>query len=160
MIPPKGTIWYNILELQHPSDAFMKLYMLLKNLYGINDAGSTWFDSLKYGLIDRGWEKLTRYTCLWTKSAIIIILYVENASLLSSCKGNIQYEIKSLQETFDLTVNGELKDYLGTRFEKNKQDGPITLTQPRTVEIINHYYHNRVLRLSRVGRGLYPNFMQ
>ena len=54
MIPPKGIIGYNILELQHPSDALMKLYMLLKNLYGINDAGSTWFDSLKYGLIDRG----------------------------------------------------------------------------------------------------------
>ena len=35
-----------------------------------------------------------------------------------------------------MTDDGELKDYLGTRFKKNKNYGSITLTQPRTVKII------------------------
>ena len=41
-----------------------------------------------------------------------------------------------LQETFDLADDGELKYYLGTRFENNKQDGSITITQPQMVVII------------------------
>ena len=41
-----------------------------------------------------------------------------------------------VQETFDLTDNGEIKDYLDTRFEKNKKYGSISLVQPIMVERI------------------------
>ena len=67
------------------------------------------------------------YNCLFTKSGMIIIVYVDNAILLSPSKAKIQYEIKSLQNNFDLTDVGELKDYLITRFDQNKNDGLINL---------------------------------
>ena len=35
-----------------------------------------------------------------------------------------------------MTENCELKDYLGTRFETNKKDGSINLTQPQMDAII------------------------
>ena len=62
------------------------------------------------------WSGVSRYTCLLTKYGIILIVYTNNSILLSQFKENIQYEIKSLQETFDLTEDGELKDYLGNIF--------------------------------------------
>jgi hypothetical protein len=46
---------------------------------------------------------------------------------------DIDKEIKSLQTEFALTDDGELTDYLGTRFTRNK-DGTIELTQPRLIE--------------------------
>ena len=41
-------------------------------------------------------------------------------------------EIKSLQKSFDLMDEGELKDYLGTRFIKHK-DSQIKLQQQKTM---------------------------
>ena len=45
----------------------------------------------------------------------------------------IQREISSLQEEFDLTDDGALKDYLGTRFAKHA-DGSIHLSLPKMIE--------------------------
>lgn len=44
-------------------------------------------------------------------------------------------EIKSLQQDYALTDDGELQDYLGTRFTKH-DDGSIKLSQPRMVRRI------------------------
>jgi hypothetical protein len=68
----------------------------------------------------------------------MLIIYVNDAILISPNKKMIDFEIKSLQKDYDLTDDGELKNYLGTRFEK-KPDGSIELTQLKMIE--------RVLRL-------------
>ena len=80
---PKG---FKIPELQHPTDAFTKLYIMLRNLDGNKYHGRDCFYFLKDVLIDRVWEPLTIDTCLFTKSEIIIIVYVDNAILLSPSK--------------------------------------------------------------------------
>ena len=49
--------------------------MLVKAPYVINDDRNNWFDLHKERLIDRGWQKLTIDTLLFTKSGIIIIVY-------------------------------------------------------------------------------------
>ena len=102
MRPPKIPKLFNILDMQHPSDAFMKLY-LFKNLYSLKYYGCTSFDFLKDGLIDRIWKQSTIDTCLFTKSGILLIVYFDYAILLLLSKSKIRYEIKSLQEHFDLT---------------------------------------------------------
>ena len=40
---------------------------------------------------------------------------------------------KSLQKDYDITDDGPLNDYLGTRFER-KQHGSVELTQPRMIK--------------------------
>ena len=47
----------------------------------------------------------------------------------------IDFEINYLRKYFDLTNEGKLKDYLGTRFTKRK-DGSIELSQPHMVSRI------------------------
>ena len=64
---------------------------------------------------------------------MLLILYVDDACFISPYKHKVDAEIKSLQQDYDLTDNGDLKDYLGTRFERHK-DGSVTLTQPRLME--------------------------
>ena len=61
--------------------------------------------------------------------------YFQHAILLSPHKSLIDSEIKSLQQDFDLTDDGELQDYLGTRFTKHP-NGSIELTQPRMIQRI------------------------
>ena len=138
MNPPKVPTGFNISDLPNFTDRFTNVYKLLKNLYGLKDAGKTWNDHLHKGLTARGWTPSTVDPCLYTKQGIMLVVYVDDACLLSPHKGLIQSEIASLKLEFQLTDEGELRDYLGTRFTKNT-DGSLTLTQPRMV--------NRILEL-------------
>ena len=58
---------------------------------------------------------------------------LDDAILISPYKSLIQREISSLQNEFDLTDDGVLKDYLGTWFAR-QSDGSIHLSQPKMIE--------------------------
>ena len=98
------------------TDRFTKVYNLLRNLYSLKGSGKTWFDFLKKGLIERGWSQSEIDPCLFTKNGILLIVYVDDAILITPHKSLIDFEINSLQKSFDMTDDGKLKDYLGTRF--------------------------------------------
>ena len=135
MTPPKVPLNFEIEDLPHREDRYTKVYKLLQNLYGLKDAGRTWGQFLHKGLIDRGWKQSNIDSCLYTKKDIILVLYVDDACLLSPDKNLINTEIASLQKQYNLTDDGELKDYLGTRFTK-QPDGSILLEQPRMISRI------------------------
>lgn len=133
MRPPRVPPDFSIPDLPSFTDRFTKVYKLLKNLYGLKDAGRTWNDHLKQGLLKRGWRQSPIDTCLYIKPGLMLILYVDDACILSPDKSKIASEIASLQRDYDLTDEGPLQDYLGTRFDRNS-DGSVTLTQPRMIE--------------------------
>ena len=132
-VVPSSTVAKGKPPLPNFSDTFGKVYKLLKNLYGFKDAGKTWHDYLKKGLEDEGWKPSNIDNCLFTKDGIILVLYIDDAVLTSPSKQLIMKEIKSLQESYVLTDKGELKDYLGTCFNR-RPDGSIKFTQPRMIE--------------------------
>ena len=132
MFPPKVPKDFTIPDLPGPMDRYTKVYKLLRNLYGLKDAGRTWYEYLDKGLKERGWQQSDVDTCLYTKRGILLVVYVDDAILISPNKDAIKDEISALIEAFALTSEGELKDYLGTRFERSP-DGSITLTQPHMI---------------------------
>jgi Reverse transcriptase (RNA-dependent DNA polymerase) len=133
MKPPTVPPGFIIPDLPTHEKRTNSVYKLLRNLYGLKDAGKTWYDHLDQGLLKRGWTKSEIDGCLYTKRGIILVVYVDDAILISPYKTLIQKEIKSLQEEYDLTDDGELQDYLGIRFER-RSDGSLKLTQPRMIE--------------------------
>ena len=58
---------------------------------------------------------------------------MDDACIISPHKSHISREIESLQKDYNLTDEGTLFDYLGTRFDRHS-DGSVTLTQPRMIE--------------------------
>ena len=66
---------------------------------------------------------------------MLLIVYVDDACIISPNNKQIDAEIRSLKESYDLTDDGELLDYLGTRFTPQK-DGSVLLTQPRMIDRI------------------------
>ena len=133
MRPPTVPPDFIIPDLPSFVDRISNVYKLVKNLYGLKDAGRTWNDHLTSGLLKRGWKQSSLDNCLFTKKGLIFILYVDDACIISHSKHAITNEISSLQRDFDLTNDGELQDYLGTRFDRSP-DGSVTLTQPRMVD--------------------------
>ena len=129
MQPPKVPPDFKIPDLPSFSDRFLKVYKLLKNLYGLKDAGKTWYEYVSKGLLERGWKMSEIDNCLFMKGDMLMLIYVDDAIIVSPKLNSILQEIKSLKRNFDLTDEGILKDYLGTRFERRK-DGSIELTMP------------------------------
>ena len=122
--PPNVLSEVCICDLQTPLDRLTKVYKLIHNLYGLKDAGKTWNDHLHDGLTKRGWKQSNIDQCLYIKNDLLLILYIDDACFISANKHSILQEIQSLQEDYNLTDDGELHDYLGTRFKKQK-DGSI-----------------------------------
>ena len=62
--PPSVPVNFPILDLPNVADRFTKAYKLMKNLYGLKDAGRTWNQHLKKGLLERGWTPSPIDKCL------------------------------------------------------------------------------------------------
>ena len=63
---------------------------------------------------------------------MILVLYVDDAVVISPDKLRIDNLIKSLQQDFNLTDDGDIKDYLGIRIKK-LSGGRFKLTQDRII---------------------------
>ena len=138
MKPPIVPAGFKISDLPAPSDPKNKVYKLLQNLYGLKDAGRTWYLHLKSGLTKRGWKQSMTDSCLFTKVNVILILYVDDAVLISPDLPKIKACVQILQKGFSLTDDGPLHDYLGTCFILSK-DGSIELTQHQMIQRILDY---------------------
>ena len=117
MRPPQVPNSFEIPDLPSFADRFIKVYTLIKNLYGLKNSGHTWNTHLKNSLFARGWVQSTIDECLFTKKGLLLILYVDDACLISPSQSAILQEISSLQKDFDLTDEGPFQDYLGTCFD-------------------------------------------
>ena len=133
MRPPKVPHNFHIPDIPLFTDRFTKVYKLIKNLYGLKDASCTWNQHLIAGLLKRSWKQSTIDECLFTKPGILLVLYVDDACIISPSQVKIDAEIKSLQQDYDLTDEGKLEDYLGTRFQRNP-NGTVTLSMPWIIE--------------------------
>ena len=122
-----------ISDLPKFMDRFTHFYKIIKNLYGLKDAGRTWHEFLCAGLLDRNWKLSKIDYFLFTKGGVLVLLYVDCAILISKSNKRIDSEIRLLKYSFNLTGEGPLKYYLGTRFDRNS-DGSIELTQPRIIQ--------------------------
>ena len=67
MHPPKVPSSFTIPDLPNFINRLNNCYKLLKNLYGLKDAGKMWNDYLDKGLIKRGWIRSKVDACLYTK---------------------------------------------------------------------------------------------
>ena len=103
MQPPKVPYKFQIPDLPRPSDHLTKVYKLIKNLYGLKDAGRTWNHFIHKGLIARGWKRSSVDDCLYIKHNMLLIIYVDDACIISPSKQMIKNEIQSLQKDYDLT---------------------------------------------------------
>ena len=109
------------------------LLKLQKNLYGLKDSQVTSHEHIKTGLLSPGFRQSKVDPCLLIKGTVLLFLYVDDAALFSPNSTAINREIMPLKQSFDLTDEGDLQDYLGTRLTKHP-DGRIELQQKKTIK--------------------------
>ena len=56
---------------------------LVKNIYGLKDAGSTWFEHLAEGLDEMGFKPTNSNPCIFVNGTYVILLYVDDCVIIS-----------------------------------------------------------------------------
>ena len=86
-VPIKSTIYLfppaGIILNQENKDMVLKL---LKNLFGLKDAGLTWFEHLSKGLDEVGFKPMASDPCIFKNGSNLIVLYVDDCILFSRTK--------------------------------------------------------------------------
>ena len=60
---------------------------LLKNLYGLKDAGLTWYEHLTNGWKELGFVPTQSDQCIFVNGHNIIIIYVDDCCIISPSEG-------------------------------------------------------------------------
>ena len=118
---------------QHKGDMVLKL---LKNLYGLKDAGLTWFEHLSDGLEDIVFTSTASDPCIFVKGTDIIILYVDDCIIISRTKEEADKVFAELDKIgYKMTDEGNTEEYLGILITHGK-DNSFRMSQPFLIDRI------------------------
>ena len=119
-----------------PGKWFLKL---LKNVYGLKDAGRTWHQHLRQGLEDRGFKAGDVDPCVFYKGNLILVIYVDDVIAFSPDPQEISDFVDSMKQEkpqkYVLEDLGDVTSYLGIQVKKTRS-GSIHLTQPHLINKI------------------------
>ena len=137
-IPERFKVLNNQLSLDkdatNPFKADHKL-KLLQNLCGLKDAGATWFEHLRAGLLKRDFVQSQVDPCLFYKKDLILIIYVDDCIIMTPKPELVDEFIASMKTEYKLEDEGDINAYLGINVTRPAQ-GKIKLNQPALIRRI------------------------
>jgi hypothetical protein len=127
-------------KLFGPKSGKELVLLLLKSIYGLNQALLTFYEKLRDGILERGFTQSEIDPCLFMKKVCICVVYVDDTIFAGPYSLLPEKEIKSLRVKedqcdyfFQLRDDGEVGDFLGIKIEKQKGNS-FLLTQTGLIE--------------------------
>lgn len=109
------------------------VFKLRRNTYGQKQAGRVWNQFLVTKLKSIGFEQSAVEECVFYRGKMIYILYTDDSILAGPDENEIANTIDEMQAILDMTVEGDLSDFLGVNIER-KENGEIEMTQPHLIQ--------------------------
>ncbi len=109
---------------------------LCKNLYGQKQASHVWCQHQTRFLTTKdGFTQSMADECVFYQNGIMLLIFVDDTTCIYHDEGAAQKLAKELKQSFDITINGTITDFLGVRF-KRRLDGAFVLSQPQLIDSI------------------------
>ena len=109
---------------------------LKRNLYGLKDAGRTWYQHLTDGLDSLGFIPTESDPCIFLRETDVVVLYVDDCIIISKTKAQADKVYNDLHNKgFRMTDEGTMEQYLGLLITDNK-DGSFRISQPHLIDRI------------------------
>ncbi len=101
-----------------------------KSLYGDRRAPRLWFQHLASHLESQGFEPSILDPCLFVKDGIAVVVYVDDAIIVSKSKAKTDEFLSALEQAkLDFTREQTLAGYLGIKIER-QPNGELVFNQP------------------------------
>jgi hypothetical protein len=108
---------------------------LKRSLYGLSVAPLLWFKTLFKAFGELGFIPCTHDPCLLLRKGILVVVYCDDCGIGCKNPDDAEQLIKDLTDKgFNLTREGTFTEFLGIKFEKDKDNGTITLTQKGLID--------------------------
>jgi hypothetical protein len=106
---------------------------LLKNMYGLKQAGHNWYNHLTDNLLSIGFRQSRIDKCLFICKDCIILIYVDDCLIFSPTETTLEEITNHLRTVFSITSEIDVGAYLGIDISRNAQ-GQLTLRQPGLID--------------------------
>ena len=121
-------------QIENEAHSEMCCMELLTNWCGLRDGGLNWFECIKSGLQDRGFQQSQIDPCLLTRGGLVIVLYVDDVIIVSKQAAEIENLLASLKNGTDIDTGQLQKGLKKFFFTDDGAEGGITiLTIVRTI---------------------------
>jgi len=107
---------------------------LKRNLYGQPQSGRVWAQYLKKKLISVGWKQSKINECVYYKGKMIYIIYTDDSIMAGPDEKEMDDAIELMRTELNLTVEGDISDFLGVKITKDDASGKFSLTQPHLID--------------------------
>jgi hypothetical protein len=110
---------------------------LKKNLFGQRQAGRVWNKHLIERLKAVGFVASQIDECLFYKGQSVFVLYTDDSILAGPDSKELDSIIEEMKKAeLDLTVEGDIADFLGVKIERSQGGKSFSLTQPHLIDDI------------------------
>ncbi len=108
---------------------------LKKNLLGQRQAGRVWNKHLIERLKKVGFVASQIDECIFYRGQSVFVLYTDDSILAGPDSKELDSIIEDMKKAeFDLTVEGDIADFLGVKFERGENGKSFNLTQPHLID--------------------------
>jgi len=91
---------------------------LKKNLYGQKQAGHVWFKHLSHLIMtEHGFTQAIADECVFYHDGMILLIYINDTICIFGDASADKRLAKELHQSFDITIDGTITDFLGVKFE-------------------------------------------
>ena len=126
----------------------MHALQLLKNIYGLRQAGHVWNKHLHQGLLQLRFMQSNCDPCIYYRGSVVMGIYIDDCLTIAPCKAEVTKVYEDLKSRFEVTNESPIDEYLGVKVER-RQDRSMKLSQPLLTQQIlddvgfNHFTKGR-----------------
>ena len=130
------------LKEKHQGDK--RLCRLLKSLYGLKQAGRVWYLLLHDFLTRHNFTRCHKEYCIYIQRdgdyVTIIVVYVDDLTIASSCMSQMQKLKDALSSEFKMKDLGDIKYLLKIEVSRDRENQLMTLSQRKYVaDLLNRF---------------------
>jgi hypothetical protein len=115
-----------------------KVCRLNKSIYGLKQAGRSWYQKIDTYLESIGLTRTSADNCVYFKRSndgiIIVTVYVDDLLIFANKMSEIDELKKRLNEKFEMADLGEAHYILGIQIKRNRDEGWIRINQKRYID--------------------------
>jgi hypothetical protein len=106
---------------------------LLRNMYGLKQAGHNWYKYLQDELTAMGFRQSKVDKCLFIRPDCILLLYVDDCLVFSPEKSVLESVLSQLGNKFRITIEDEVSTYLGLEVSRTPENH-LLIKQPGLID--------------------------
>jgi Reverse transcriptase (RNA-dependent DNA polymerase) len=111
------------------------MLLLKKNVYGLKQAGCTWFQHLQSQLVDLCFTQNKQDYCMFSNRQMVIFVYIDDCLIWGKDKDKIIKVVEQLSKEFTLTDEGkDIHSYLGIQLDCAIDNSEVHISQPFLIQ--------------------------